>query len=163
MTRTTPELAPTLQTSAPHQRQDVRPATNDLACNRPNTHRQWNRVLNLETFGPEADTLPLGHRGLPDDGSAHCQAAVPCESPRALSVRLHGAPKVNILLHSESEQWSVQISSDSRGSTVIKKAQNYTKALTRKKDFKSPNFLSHLTFDHFSRFIKPSGSNEQTR
>ncbi|GBL90968.1 hypothetical protein AVEN_184370-1 [Araneus ventricosus] len=36
-----------------------------LACNGPNTtNLQWNQVSNLEPFGSEADTLPLGHRGL---------------------------------------------------------------------------------------------------
>ncbi|GBM34840.1 hypothetical protein AVEN_208042-1 [Araneus ventricosus] len=65
MTRTTPELAPALQTSAPHQREDVCPSTQDLACNRPpTTDLQWNRVSNLEPSGPEVETLPLGHRGL---------------------------------------------------------------------------------------------------
>ncbi|GBL75238.1 hypothetical protein AVEN_194470-1 [Araneus ventricosus] len=38
-TSTEPELAPLLQTSAPHQRKDVRPLTYDLTCNRPNTRR----------------------------------------------------------------------------------------------------------------------------
>ncbi|GBN73147.1 hypothetical protein AVEN_200501-1 [Araneus ventricosus] len=28
------------------------------------TDHQWNRVSNQEPFGSEADTLPLGHRGL---------------------------------------------------------------------------------------------------
>ncbi|GBN98750.1 hypothetical protein AVEN_3517-1 [Araneus ventricosus] len=37
MKRTTPELAPPLQTSAPHQRVDVWPHTHDLTCNRSNT------------------------------------------------------------------------------------------------------------------------------
>ncbi|GBM55679.1 hypothetical protein AVEN_188301-1 [Araneus ventricosus] len=39
MTRTTPELAPLLQTSAPHQWEDFSPPTYDLACSRPNTRR----------------------------------------------------------------------------------------------------------------------------
>ncbi|GBM37400.1 hypothetical protein AVEN_28350-1 [Araneus ventricosus] len=34
MTRTTPELAPPLQTSAPHQREDIWLHTYDLMCNR---------------------------------------------------------------------------------------------------------------------------------
>ncbi|GBM36796.1 hypothetical protein AVEN_248747-1 [Araneus ventricosus] len=39
MTRTTPELLPPLQASAPHQRENVWFLTYDLACNRPNTRR----------------------------------------------------------------------------------------------------------------------------
>ncbi|GBO18180.1 hypothetical protein AVEN_271760-1 [Araneus ventricosus] len=35
MTRTTPELAPLLQISAPHYQDDVWPPTYDLTCNRP--------------------------------------------------------------------------------------------------------------------------------
>ncbi|GBO01060.1 hypothetical protein AVEN_98152-1, partial [Araneus ventricosus] len=51
MTRTTPELAPPLQTPNVQQA----PYTADL---------QWNRVSDLEPSGPKAETLPLGHRGL---------------------------------------------------------------------------------------------------
>ncbi|GBM03422.1 hypothetical protein AVEN_265462-1 [Araneus ventricosus] len=36
MTRSTPEQAPPLHTSAPHQLEDVWPSTYDLACNGPN-------------------------------------------------------------------------------------------------------------------------------
>ncbi|GBL74194.1 hypothetical protein AVEN_231071-1 [Araneus ventricosus] len=44
MTRTTPERSPTLQTSAPHQRDDVWFPTYDLAYSRSNTigFRAWN-------------------------------------------------------------------------------------------------------------------------
>ncbi|GBL82032.1 hypothetical protein AVEN_50603-1 [Araneus ventricosus] len=56
MTRTTPELAPPLQTSAPFQREDVWSPTYDLTCNRPNTRR-------IFSGGPIAETLPLGHSG----------------------------------------------------------------------------------------------------
>ncbi|GBO09547.1 hypothetical protein AVEN_209446-1 [Araneus ventricosus] len=47
---TTPELAPPLQTSAPHRREDLWSPTYDLTCNRSQytTDRQWNRVSNLE-------------------------------------------------------------------------------------------------------------------
>ncbi|GBM19446.1 hypothetical protein AVEN_259353-1 [Araneus ventricosus] len=89
MTRTSPELAPALQTFAPHQRtlsrpslqtlnpmgksvdvvwapqqrEDVCPAAYDLIRNRPTytADLQWNRVSNLEFSDPEAETLPLGH------------------------------------------------------------------------------------------------------
>ncbi|GBM22983.1 hypothetical protein AVEN_172331-1 [Araneus ventricosus] len=66
MTRTTPELASPLQTSPPHQREDVRSPTYDLACNRSTykTDLRWNRVSNLEPSSPEAETLSLDHRDL---------------------------------------------------------------------------------------------------
>ncbi|GBM48993.1 hypothetical protein AVEN_55205-1 [Araneus ventricosus] len=99
MSITIPELAPPLQTSAPHQREDVWPPTYDVACNRTKwfilvppvgagtsfphnsgksdvsqpgsrlsnhltTDLQWNRISSLVPSGPEAETLPLGHRGL---------------------------------------------------------------------------------------------------
>ncbi|GBO02250.1 hypothetical protein AVEN_89404-1 [Araneus ventricosus] len=65
MTTATFELAPPLQTSAPHQREDVWSPTYDLTCNKPKhmADLQWNRVSNMEPSGPEAETLPLGHRG----------------------------------------------------------------------------------------------------
>ncbi|GBL87125.1 hypothetical protein AVEN_218808-1 [Araneus ventricosus] len=53
MTRTTPELAPPLQTSAPHQREDVWPTTYDLACNRPNTRRIFSGI-GFRTWIPPA-------------------------------------------------------------------------------------------------------------
>ncbi|GBO05053.1 hypothetical protein AVEN_72518-1, partial [Araneus ventricosus] len=59
------ELQPLLQTSAPHQQDEVWSTTYDLACS-GSTYRtdlQWNRVLSLKPSGPEADTLPLGYRG----------------------------------------------------------------------------------------------------
>ncbi|GBL91957.1 hypothetical protein AVEN_102533-1 [Araneus ventricosus] len=51
---------------APHLRKDFWPSTYDLACIRStySADRQWNWVLNLEPSGPEAETLPQGHRGL---------------------------------------------------------------------------------------------------
>ncbi|GBO34821.1 hypothetical protein AVEN_205819-1 [Araneus ventricosus] len=55
MTRTTPELAPPLQTSAPHQREDVWLHTYDLMRNRSITRRifYWNRVSNMEPPTPK--------------------------------------------------------------------------------------------------------------
>ncbi|GBO28147.1 hypothetical protein AVEN_61808-1, partial [Araneus ventricosus] len=65
MTRTTSGLATPLQTSAPHQREDACTPTYDLKCIMPKytADLQWNRVSNMEPSGPEAEILPLGHRG----------------------------------------------------------------------------------------------------
>ncbi|GBM24450.1 hypothetical protein AVEN_41098-1 [Araneus ventricosus] len=57
MTRTTPELAPSSPTRLATT-YDYEHATG------PYTVDQWNRVSNLEPSDPEAETLPLGHRGL---------------------------------------------------------------------------------------------------
>ncbi|GBM80870.1 hypothetical protein AVEN_89755-1 [Araneus ventricosus] len=54
MTRTPPELAPPLQTSAPHQREDVSPPTYNLACNRPNVRRIFSGI----GFGPGNPSSP---------------------------------------------------------------------------------------------------------
>ncbi|GBL76111.1 hypothetical protein AVEN_234407-1 [Araneus ventricosus] len=43
-TRAAAELAPPLQTSALHQREDVCPHTYDLTCNRPNTRRIFSGI-----------------------------------------------------------------------------------------------------------------------
>ncbi|GBM65541.1 hypothetical protein AVEN_9936-1, partial [Araneus ventricosus] len=61
--KTTPQSAPPLQASAPHHRKDIRPF--DLTYNMPKytTDLQWYRVSNLGPYGPEADTLTLGHSG----------------------------------------------------------------------------------------------------
>ncbi|GBM36841.1 hypothetical protein AVEN_82831-1 [Araneus ventricosus] len=65
MTRTTPELAPPLQASAPHQREDVWPLRTISVQQAPYTaDLQWNRVSNLRPSSPGVETLPLGHRGL---------------------------------------------------------------------------------------------------
>ncbi|GBO42111.1 hypothetical protein AVEN_60771-1 [Araneus ventricosus] len=46
MTRTTPELAPPLQTSTPLQREDVWPPTyDDLTCNKPNKQRIFSGIV----------------------------------------------------------------------------------------------------------------------
>ncbi|GBN39077.1 hypothetical protein AVEN_78711-1 [Araneus ventricosus] len=63
MTTTTPQMAIPLQTSAPHQRDEVGPSTYDLTCNARQIfsrigYRYW------KPSGSGADTLPLGHRGL---------------------------------------------------------------------------------------------------
>ncbi|GBL82777.1 hypothetical protein AVEN_106317-1 [Araneus ventricosus] len=44
MTRTTPNLAPSLQTSTPHQQEDDWPPKYDLTCNRPNTERIFSGI-----------------------------------------------------------------------------------------------------------------------
>ncbi|GBM46669.1 hypothetical protein AVEN_261049-1 [Araneus ventricosus] len=54
MTRTTPELAPPLQTSAPHQLKNVWPLTYDLACNSPNTRRIF-RGIGFRTWPQNRD------------------------------------------------------------------------------------------------------------
>ncbi|GBM43746.1 hypothetical protein AVEN_153386-1 [Araneus ventricosus] len=58
--------ASSLQTSAPHQREDVWPTTLDLACTGPTStvDLEWNRDCELEPSGFEAETLTLGHRRL---------------------------------------------------------------------------------------------------
>ncbi|GBL72273.1 hypothetical protein AVEN_115235-1 [Araneus ventricosus] len=63
MTRTTPELEPPLQTSAPVQREDVPLLTYDLQQAQYTMDLQWNRVSNLECSDPEAETLALDHSG----------------------------------------------------------------------------------------------------
>ncbi|GBM79485.1 hypothetical protein AVEN_57324-1 [Araneus ventricosus] len=52
--KTTSELAPLLQTSAPHQREDVCPLLMNFQQAQHTTDNQLNRVSNLE---------PFGHRG----------------------------------------------------------------------------------------------------
>ncbi|GBM13592.1 hypothetical protein AVEN_124001-1 [Araneus ventricosus] len=53
MTRTTPELAPPLQTSAPNQREDAWPPTYDLAYNKINTQQIFNEI-GFRTWNPLA-------------------------------------------------------------------------------------------------------------
>ncbi|GBN98974.1 hypothetical protein AVEN_44470-1 [Araneus ventricosus] len=66
MARTTPELAPPLQTSTPHQREDAWPPLMIQSGAGPySADLQWNRVSSLEPSGPKAETLPLGHRSPP--------------------------------------------------------------------------------------------------
>ncbi|GBN45971.1 hypothetical protein AVEN_180312-1 [Araneus ventricosus] len=54
-TRTTPDSATPLQTSAPHQREDVCPPIYYLMCNRQiyTADLPWNRVSNLEPPAPK--------------------------------------------------------------------------------------------------------------
>ncbi|GBN93217.1 hypothetical protein AVEN_133254-1 [Araneus ventricosus] len=64
MTRTTPEMAPPLQTSARHKRENFWTPTYDLTFNRPtNSNLQWNQVSNLQPTGSKVETLQQGHRG----------------------------------------------------------------------------------------------------
>ncbi|GBM21284.1 hypothetical protein AVEN_53857-1, partial [Araneus ventricosus] len=44
VTRATPETAPPLQASAPHQREDVSPSTYYLTSNKPNTRRIFSGI-----------------------------------------------------------------------------------------------------------------------
>ncbi|GBO43580.1 hypothetical protein AVEN_253457-1 [Araneus ventricosus] len=60
MTRTTPELAPSLQNSTPHQREDVWALRMIQRATGP-----IHGGSSVEPSGPKAETLPLGHRGLP--------------------------------------------------------------------------------------------------
>ncbi|GBM48985.1 hypothetical protein AVEN_55199-1 [Araneus ventricosus] len=60
MTRTTPELAPPLHTSAPGQREDVWAPTYDLTFN---IHGASSVESSFEPSGREVETLTLGHRG----------------------------------------------------------------------------------------------------
>ncbi|GBM34019.1 hypothetical protein AVEN_166450-1 [Araneus ventricosus] len=53
MTRTTPELAPPLQTSAPHQQEDVWLHTYDVQQVHYTTDLYWNRVSNMEPPAPK--------------------------------------------------------------------------------------------------------------
>ncbi|GBN13719.1 hypothetical protein AVEN_126562-1 [Araneus ventricosus] len=53
MMRATSELAPPLQASAPHQREDVWPPTYDLTSNRPNTQRIFSGIK-FRTWNPSA-------------------------------------------------------------------------------------------------------------
>ncbi|GBM20908.1 hypothetical protein AVEN_253712-1 [Araneus ventricosus] len=55
MTRTTPELTSSLQTSTPYQREDVRPPAYDLTCSRSHTRRFFSR---LRFRNPPAEGLP---------------------------------------------------------------------------------------------------------
>ncbi|GBM50163.1 hypothetical protein AVEN_11202-1 [Araneus ventricosus] len=56
----TSEPASPLQISSPHQREDVRPTTSDLTCNRPKymADLRWNLVSNLEPSCLDAVTSP---------------------------------------------------------------------------------------------------------
>ncbi|GBN75578.1 hypothetical protein AVEN_162114-1 [Araneus ventricosus] len=78
MTRTTPELAPPIQISAPHQKEALWPRTYDLTFNRPTytAGLQWNRFSNLKPSSLEGETLPLNHRGpekkLPENDRKFC-------------------------------------------------------------------------------------------
>ncbi|GBM02207.1 hypothetical protein AVEN_190617-1 [Araneus ventricosus] len=65
MTRTTPQLTPPLQTSAPQQREDVCP----VSMAQYTTDIRWNLVPNPEPSAPKAETLPLGYRRLATYGN----------------------------------------------------------------------------------------------
>ncbi|GBM11589.1 hypothetical protein AVEN_180140-1 [Araneus ventricosus] len=65
VTKTTPEWLPPVRTSAPHQREDVGQYGDFYVQQVAYTaDLQWNSVLNLESCGQGAETLPLGHSGL---------------------------------------------------------------------------------------------------
>ncbi|GBL84258.1 hypothetical protein AVEN_118646-1 [Araneus ventricosus] len=63
MTRATPELAPPLQTSTPHQREAFGPPTYDLMATGP-IHDESSLESGFEPgtlWAPKAETLPLDH------------------------------------------------------------------------------------------------------
>ncbi|GBO18996.1 hypothetical protein AVEN_201129-1 [Araneus ventricosus] len=76
MTRTTPELAPPLRASSPHQREGLWPPTSDLACSRPNTLQifrgisscvwQHDRTCSAQFYGLE-DWRGIGDGGFEED------------------------------------------------------------------------------------------------
>ncbi|GBN45487.1 hypothetical protein AVEN_20430-1 [Araneus ventricosus] len=53
MTRTTPELEPPFQASAPHRWENVWTPTYDLTCNRPHTRRIFSGIW-FRTWSPPA-------------------------------------------------------------------------------------------------------------
>ncbi|GBL79229.1 hypothetical protein AVEN_64157-1 [Araneus ventricosus] len=64
MTRTTPGLAPPLQTSTPHPMGGRLATTYDLACNRPHIRRIFCGIGSRTWDPPLPETLPLGQLGL---------------------------------------------------------------------------------------------------
>ncbi|GBL95168.1 hypothetical protein AVEN_253507-1 [Araneus ventricosus] len=63
MTKTTPKLAAPFQGFAAQRREGFGPLYMIWRAAGP-IHAKWNRVSNLEHSGPEAESLPLDHRGL---------------------------------------------------------------------------------------------------
>ncbi|GBN98791.1 hypothetical protein AVEN_109617-1 [Araneus ventricosus] len=63
MTRTTPELVPPLQASAPQKRENILSFTYDLWCNSPGyaSDLELNWFSNLESPRSQSETLTLGH------------------------------------------------------------------------------------------------------
>ncbi|GBO25200.1 hypothetical protein AVEN_85298-1 [Araneus ventricosus] len=72
MTSSTPEMAPRSPNLLTTPEGGLLAPMYDLTCNRPQctTDIQWNRALNQEPSGPEDETFPLVHRGLPLNGYA---------------------------------------------------------------------------------------------
>ncbi|GBN77542.1 hypothetical protein AVEN_247067-1 [Araneus ventricosus] len=64
ITRTTPELSNPLSKLSHRTSWRGLGTTYDLTCNSQRTaDLQWNRASSLGPSGPDAETLPLGHRG----------------------------------------------------------------------------------------------------
>ncbi|GBL92801.1 hypothetical protein AVEN_4511-1 [Araneus ventricosus] len=63
MMKTTPELAPPLQDSSPHQRVEIWPLRMIYSATGPIHDGSSVESGSVEPVGPEADSLPLGHRG----------------------------------------------------------------------------------------------------
>ncbi|GBN82663.1 hypothetical protein AVEN_23799-1 [Araneus ventricosus] len=83
MTRTIPELTHPLLFSVPHRREGGWPQHMIYPALAPyKADLQWNRDSNLQPSGPEAETLPLGHRCL-----AQSQRQMPDFSPILLDIQ----------------------------------------------------------------------------
>ncbi|GBM51755.1 hypothetical protein AVEN_175320-1 [Araneus ventricosus] len=65
MTRTTPELAPPSPNFHATPMGGRLTTTYDLTCNRPHTRQIFSGIGFRTWSPPKAETLPLGHRGLP--------------------------------------------------------------------------------------------------
>ncbi|GBM36261.1 hypothetical protein AVEN_71966-1 [Araneus ventricosus] len=105
MTRT-PELAPPLQTSTPHQQEDVWPPTCDLACNGPihdgssvesgfEPGTLWSRRRHLTTKPPRPIsswqlTRRLSRNPKADVVKTECRPTSPCLMPLQQLNRLDG-------------------------------------------------------------------------
>ncbi|GBL85679.1 hypothetical protein AVEN_193136-1 [Araneus ventricosus] len=72
MRKTPPELAPPLQTSAPHQREGVWPPLYDLTCNRPNIRRICSGIGSGFEPGTLRPRSQAGHRFRYHTGKRDC-------------------------------------------------------------------------------------------
>ncbi|GBO42487.1 hypothetical protein AVEN_200738-1 [Araneus ventricosus] len=73
MTRKTPQPAPALQTSVPHQQEDVWPPAHDLMCNRPNT-RQIFSEIRIRTWSPPAPKPKPYHKVTAASRTGRCSS-----------------------------------------------------------------------------------------
>ncbi|GBN35561.1 hypothetical protein AVEN_157061-1 [Araneus ventricosus] len=75
ITRTTPELASRLQTSAPHQRKDAWSLTYDLMCKRPHT-RRISSEIGFRTWNPHPRSRDLYHQATTACPGFGCTATI---------------------------------------------------------------------------------------